>query len=238
MLTPEQAIPWLTLVHRSDARVFTFVLVVVYPIVDYLFYFRLKSTFQIYIWKILGKWSLLAVCVWLIRKNGIRLSDFGEKVGSLPRTLIVSGLLLSIIALLVIVSKRQIRKPSTEQLSKAVGKVRRLIPVNGRERNLFVAVALTAGLCEEFLYRGWLLGLIGYALTSLWAGLLLSAILFGVAHAYQGRNGIVSTSVLGIVFGLMFIASGSLLPGQVLHIVIDLNNGLALGKIAGRTDKA
>jgi membrane protease YdiL (CAAX protease family) len=146
--------------------------------------------------------------------------------------------LVSIIALLVIVSKLQTRKPSVEQLNKTVGKVRRLLPVNGRQRALFVAVALTAGLCEEFLYRGWLLSLIGDALRSVWAGLILSSILFGVAHAYQGRNGMVSSSVLGIVFGLVFIASGSLLPGQVLHTVIDLNNGLALGKIAGRAETA
>lgn len=238
MLSPEQAIPWLTLVHRLDVRIFAFVLVVVFPIVDYLLYFLLRSTLQIYIWNMLAEWSLLGACVWLIHRSGYRLSDFGERAGSISRTLIVSGLLVSIIALLVIVSKLQTRKPSVEQLNKTVGKVRRLLPVNGRQRALFVAVALTAGLCEEFLYRGWLLSLIGDALRSVWAGLILSSILFGVAHAYQGRNGMVSSSVLGIVFGLVFIASGSLLPGQVLHTVIDLNNGLALGKIAGRAETA
>jgi membrane protease YdiL (CAAX protease family) len=40
-----------------------------------------------------------------------------------------------------------------------------------------------------------------------------------------------STGILGIVLGLVFIASGSLLPGQILHALMDLNNGLAMGKI-------
>jgi hypothetical protein len=35
---------------------------------------------------------------------------------------------------------------------------------------------------------------------------------------------------------LLFIFSGSLIPGQVLHAVIDLNNGLALGKVVVRTE--
>jgi hypothetical protein len=76
MLTHEQAIPWPTLVHRSDVRIFVFVLVVVFPIVDYLLYFRLKSTLQIYTWKIVSKWWLFAVCAWLIRRSGFRLSGF------------------------------------------------------------------------------------------------------------------------------------------------------------------
>lgn len=97
---------------------------------------------------------------------------------------------------------------------------------------MFVVVALTAGFCEEFLYRGWLLSITGFALKSVWLGLLISSILFGFAHLYQGRTGIISTGVLGLVFGLIYLASGSLLPGQILHTLLDLNNGLAFSKKA------
>ena len=73
-------------------------------------------------------------------------------------------------------------------------------------------------------------------LGSVWLGLLISSIIFGFAHTYQGRNGILGTGVLGAIFGLLFIFSGSLIPGQALHAAMDLNNGLALGKVAERSE--
>jgi membrane protease YdiL (CAAX protease family) len=99
---------------------------------------------------------------------------------------------------------------------------------------VWIAVALTAGVCEEFLYRGWLLSLIATASGSLWIALVASSIVFGFAHAYQGRNGILGASVLGIVMGGVFLFSRTLLPGQILHAAIDLNSGFALGKIASQ----
>jgi membrane protease YdiL (CAAX protease family) len=52
---------------------------------------------------------------------------------------------------------------------------------------LWVEVAITAGICEEFFYRGWLIALFGhYFFSSVWVGWFLSSICFGIAHAYQG----------------------------------------------------
>jgi len=121
-------------------------------------------------------------------------------------------------------------------LNKSLDKVRRMLPKTPTERAVWIVVSLTAGICEEVLYRGWLLSLFAATLGSVWLGLLISSIIFGFAHTYQGRNGILGTGVLGAIFGLLFICSGSLIPGQVLHAVIDLNNGLALGKVVVQTE--
>ncbi len=238
MLSMAHAEAWQGVVHSPAAWVFTFVLVVVFPVVDYLVYFRLGSKVKLYTWNILAEWSLVVGCVWVIRASGLGLRDIGEQLGSPSRTLLASGLLLALVAAVVIASKTRSRKPSVEQVSKAVGHARRLLPVNPTERMVWIAVALTAGICEELLYRGWLLNLIGNALGSVWAGLLVSSIVFGLAHAYQGRNGIIGASVLGVLFGAVFVLSGTLILGQILHTAIDLNNGLALGRIAGRLENA
>ena len=238
MLSMAHAGAWQGVVHSPTAWVFTFALVVVFPVVDYLVYFRLNSRLKLYAWNILAEWSLVVGCVWVVRANGLGLSDIGERLGSPSRTLLASGLLLALVAAVVIASKTRSRKPSAEQVSKAVDHVRRLLPVNSTERTVWIAVALTAGLCEELLYRGWLLNLIGNALGSVWVGLLVSSIVFGLAHAYQGRNGIIGASVLGVVFGAVFVLSGTLILGQILHTAIDLNNGLALGRMAGRLENA
>jgi uncharacterized protein len=234
MLNIARAGTWQGVLHSPAAWVFVLVLVVVFPIVDYVLYFRLKSTLELYTWNILAEWSLVAGCMCVARANGVRFVDLGEWMGNPLRTLVVSGLLLAILAVLIIASKSQQRKASADQLSKAIDQARRLLPVNPGQRVVWVAVAVTAGVCEEFLYRGWLLNLIAAASGSMWLGLVASSIIFGTAHVYQGRKGVMGAGVLGIVLGAVCVLSGTLVPAQILHAVIDLNNGLALGKIVER----
>jgi membrane protease YdiL (CAAX protease family) len=57
--------------------------------------------------------------------------------------------------------------------------------------------------------------------------LLISSVLFGLAHAYQGRGGILGTLILGTVFGSVRILYDSLLPVICWHIAVDLVAGFA-----------
>ena len=227
---------WLDAVQSTSAWMFTIFLAVVFPLIDYVLYARLKSTLQIYAWNILALWSLAGVCVWITRTNYLTLNDLGERPGNAHRVLLISGILIAIIVLLIGAQKKQKKKPNQERLNKSLDRVRRMLPKTPTERAVWIIVSITAGVCEEILYRGWLLSLFAATLGSVWLGLLISSIIFGFAHTYQGRNGILGTGVLGAMFGLLFIFSGSLIPGQVLHAVIDLNNGLAVGKVAQRSE--
>jgi uncharacterized protein len=226
------------LLHRPDVWLFTFVLAFIYPLADRFFYSRLKPAMQVYIWNILAAWLLTAAAVVLIYRNGLKLSEFGQTFGTYPRTLIVSIILVVLIAVLVLLNKLQKHKPSPESLAKRYRHVRKLFPSTGAEKLAVVPLALTAGFCEEFLYRGWLLNVTGYALKSVWAGLLISSILFGLAHLYQGRKGMLGTGIGGLVFGLIYVAGGSLVPAQVLHAALDLQNVLSLGKLVSYADSA
>jgi membrane protease YdiL (CAAX protease family) len=122
------------------------------------------------------------------------------------------------------------RKITREQYAKQIENICKLIPTTPAERFAIIPLALTAGLCEEFLDRGYLLNLAASATKSLEVGLLISSILFGFAHLYQGRKGVIGTSIGGLVFGLIFLASRSLLPSQVLHTAMDLSQLLTLSK--------
>lgn len=226
------------LLHRLEVWLFTVFLALIYPLADQFCYSRLKSALQVYVWNILAAWFLTAAALFLIYRNGLTLSDFGQTFGTYPRTLIVATILVVLIAALVLVNKLQKHKHNPESLAKTIENVRKLLPTTHAERLAVIPVALTAGFCEEFLYRGWLLNLTGSALKSVWAGLLISSIFFGFAHLYQGRKGMLGTGIGGLVFGLVYIASGSLLPGQVLHAALDVNNLLSLGKIAARAASA
>jgi len=98
-----------------------------------------------------------------------------------------------------------------------------LLPVTARERFLWAAVAISAGFCEEVVFRGWLLTTLHSTLNlSGWALLLIAAALFGLAHVYQGATGVLLTSFGGLFFCFLYVVTGSLLVPILLHALVDV----------------
>jgi membrane protease YdiL (CAAX protease family) len=99
-----------------------------------------------------------------------------------------------------------------------------LLPRTAGERRLFTLVGVTAGVCEEWLYRGFFLAVVAALAGGLSTGVLVvvAAVAFGLAHAYQGGVGIVTTGVLGGVMAAVYLQTGSLLLPVLLHTLIDL----------------
>lgn len=102
-----------------------------------------------------------------------------------------------------------------------------LIPGTRNERWLFVGLALTAGITEEFIYRGIaLLGLMRLPgmenSQGPWLAAALVALAFGLGHGYQNALGMARAGVLGFVLAVPLILSGSLLPGMAAHALLDL----------------
>ena len=113
-----------------------------------------------------------------------------------------------------------------------------LLPRTAGERRLFTVVGVTAGVCEEWLYRGFFLAVVA-ALAGGWpTGVLVvvAALAFGLAHAYQGWVGITTTGVLGGIMAALYLQTGSLLLPVLLHTVIDLRFLLVPSRVlpAGR----
>jgi membrane protease YdiL (CAAX protease family) len=52
---------------------------------------------------------------------------------------------------------------------------------------------------------------------------LTSALIFGAHHLCQGRQGFLSTAILGLVFTAVLLITGSLWAGMVYHAAIDLS---------------
>ena len=104
-----------------------------------------------------------------------------------------------------------------------------LAPRTAGERRLFAVLAVTAGLCEEFLYRGFALWYFTQ-LAGPVAGFALAAVLFGLGHLYLGRMHVVRTAIVGAVFGLLVIGTGSLWLAIVFHTAMDLIGGAIVGR--------
>jgi uncharacterized protein len=84
-----------------------------------------------------------------------------------------------------------------------------------------VLVAPSAGLCEEFLYRGYLLSQLGqYFSSDVWAWIASSAA-FGLAHSYQGVSGMVQAALLGVLLGYPVLRLRSIYPSMGAHFLID-----------------
>lgn len=96
------------------------------------------------------------------------------------------------------------------------------IPRTPADRGWVLPVALTAGVGEELLYRGYFTAVLAPWL-SWWGAAALSVVCFGVAHSYQGRAGIVRAASIGAALTLVVAITGSLLPAMVLHATMDLN---------------
>ena len=108
--------------------------------------------------------------------------------------------------------------------------VRLLMPETGREKLwAVVAMAPTAGLCEEFLYRGVLLAEATASFHSVAWGVVVSSAAFGFAHSYQGLNGMVRAGLLGALLAWPVVHTGSLYPSMAAHFAIDAVALLWLG---------
>jgi hypothetical protein len=101
-----------------------------------------------------------------------------------------------------------------------------LLPHTPEELRTFRALSLTAGICEEILFRGYLIWYLSW-LMGLWPALLVSSLFFGFAHSYQGASGILRTVLAGLLFALFYLLTRSLWVPLLLHAFIDINSGHA-----------
>lgn len=100
----------------------------------------------------------------------------------------------------------------------------RMLPRTREERLAFAALAVTAGVTEEVIWRGFGLTLL-LALLPGWhpaVPIALAALAFGWAHLYQGVVGMFATAMIGAVLATLFWASGSLLWPILIHVMLDL----------------
>jgi len=110
-----------------------------------------------------------------------------------------------------------------------------LLPHTKTESAWFRVLSVTAGICEEVVFRGYLLWGLDQVLP-LPGAVVLQAIVFGVCHSYQGKTGIVKTGIVGLVMGALAAATGSLLGPIVIHAAVDLGAGSIALRVFGDDD--
>ena len=100
-----------------------------------------------------------------------------------------------------------------------------ILPGRREEWPGFASLAITAGICEELLYRGFVTWWLAHLLPVYWMAIVAQGVLFGLAHAYQGPRGVLTTAAVGLFMGGVVWISGSLWAAMILHALIDLQAG-------------
>jgi membrane protease YdiL (CAAX protease family) len=178
------------------------------------------------------QWTVVALIavLWLVTHRS------WSALGLVPR---LNGGLLGVVgglAVFVLVLLRQgYLKPadddSLEHLRRRTRHLERMLPSTLHERSWFFALAGTAGVCEEVFYRGYL---IWYLVAWSWfiaphspflVAALISSLLFGVGHAYQGARGILLTAVVAGFLAAVYWITRSLFAGMLIHVLMDLHAG-------------
>jgi uncharacterized protein len=101
-----------------------------------------------------------------------------------------------------------------------------ILPHGTAEITLWLALSVTAGICEETVFRGYLQRQFMALTKSVPAGILLSGAAFGAAHAYQGFRMVILIGLYGAMFGILAYWRGSVRPGMIAHAWQDSLNGV------------
>jgi uncharacterized protein len=101
-----------------------------------------------------------------------------------------------------------------------------LVPQTGIEMIGWIALAATAGFCEEFLFRGYLQRQFLALTGKQGVAVALQAVVFGAAHSYQGWKGAITITVYGALFGALAVTRKSLRPGMMRHAAQDTFSGI------------
>ena len=148
---------------------------------------------------------------------------------------LVEGVLAIFVALILLpvalaVWKSVTKRPRKYAAADAIKSLSYFLPATRAERRWYAFVSFTAGICEETLFRGFLLHYLHTFPFSLnlTLALLVSSLIFGLQHLYQGAAGAASTVVVGLLFGLVFLLTGNLLIPVVVHSALDLRMLLVL----------
>jgi uncharacterized protein len=173
------------------------------------------------------QWGAAALVAWRSWTRGLGLEDLGLVVHGRWRILIAAFVGAATLGGLQWFNLRRMGRSSGKAREFMQVLAERILPQSRLELVPFLALAVTAGICEEFLYRGFAMAALTRAGLPAWSVVLLSSILFGLAHLYQGRGGLLSTLVIGTVFGTARIAYDGLVPVMMWHFAVDAVAGVA-----------
>jgi len=187
-----------------------------------------RERISLYLSTIAFQWVAVAIAAWRAWAHGYTRMELGLGTGPNLFRSVIAGLGGTVVlAGLHWMNFRRMGRLRDRLPARVQAMAQRILPQSTNERLPFLALALTAGCCEEFLYRGFAMAAVARAGFPIWASVVVSSILFGAAHLYQGRGGLIGTGILGLLFGTFRAFTGSFVPVAAWHAAVDVVAGIA-----------
>jgi len=192
-----------------------------------------RSPLYIYLPTVVMQWGMVAFVWWSLHRRGNRLRDL---IGGQWRTvedffmdvIFAAGAYVTFIIGAMLFVSMQILTHATNQnaLSQTAEKNQQMLsfmlPHTGPEIAMMIFVCLTAGFCEEVIFRGLIQKQFVRWMRSAWLALPAAAIVFGLAHGYQGIGNMIKVGFLGLLLGGLAHWRKSLRPGMLMHAANDM----------------
>jgi membrane protease YdiL (CAAX protease family) len=175
------------------------------------------------------EWALAGIAWWGLRLKKTSLREvLGERrrgVREFLNDALIAGVfwIISMIVLAVLAVFLKVL-----HLESAQKQIAALAPSSIAEAALWIALSVSAGICEEFVFRGYLQQQFARSTGRLWLGVLVSSLLFGAAHGYEGIAGMLLIALYGGLFSVLAIRRKSLRAGMIAHGWHDSISGVAL----------
>lgn len=185
-----------------------------------------EMRFKFYWQGMLGQWLMSLPLVLIVIGLGWSAQTIGLQVPPQPLLAVLLGLVLVFICYGQVFYIRRIAQTpeGRMQVRQSMSGPLHMLPRTSRERTLWIFLSLTAGFCEELLYRGFMPAYLVHIFpgVSLFVAIIIAAVLFGIGHVYQRLFGVLGTGVVGLAFGLLYFFTGSIFVPMIVHALFDL----------------
>lgn len=177
-------------------------------------------------------WSSTMVILWALVAAGVALWMFERRSWTelrlvAPHGWRILGTIGLLLAVVIFYSRPVVAVARAKRSNKRIKfpkNVAKRAPQTRAELAWWIALSVSAGICEEFICRGYLIWVLQPALGLWWAA-VVSLIVFAAAHAYQGAKGVFAVGVVGGLLTLIVLVFGSLVPAMAVHMLADAGEG-------------
>ena len=179
-----------------------------------------------YLLTMVWEWAVVAFVYFGVRRRGVTIRNLIGGRWSTPleflRDCAISMIFWFVALAVLALTARALHMQAPGQ------NVRFFLPQTPLEISLWILLSMTAGFCEEFIFRGYLQKQLRAWLSSVPMAVVFSALAFGAGHIYQGAKSATVITVYGLLFGILAEWRKSLRPGMLTHAWHDTVTGIAL----------
>lgn len=205
-------------------------LTTIYPYLKKKYMEKLKATWDekdrisYFKFVILSDWAVALFIGLVVYFSPAAWTDMGIAMPDMDFGIFMAFLIGSLIGILLVYSFSKNVPSYQKRMKKQYESVPYLLPAGTIDKRYAVLYVLTTGLCDEWIYRGFLIHVLSSAPFQLntISLVVIGAIVFGISQYHQGWKGVIENSLVGLCFCYIFISTQSLFLPVIFNIMFGL----------------